>query len=238
VVIYISGILISVVLTLALLYFMFLEISPESIIDLGFINFLIDNPGPAFGGLIGMIAVSFLVVLPILMSIPSSIHTMLNQRKIKGKPIKVTGRVLQLTQGLTHTNIEVIYADHKRVFEVDNRVVSTPVNRGSDMTVVYDSKNKQNAYLDFFDQMIQESSSIAQSDTLFKLLEITPRFEVSKNSFELLGELHGGEFQGKKASLVYELARDEISRYQPGTLYPCVISGSTDNYTISILTQT
>lgn len=231
---FLLGLIISVLLALTLLYIMFMQSSPELILDLGFINFLVDNPGAAIGGLIGMVALTFTVILPVLASIPTNIKEIVEQRKLSSNPIKVIGQVLTLTRGSTHSSLELIYAMHKKTFQIDNRVLSPSIERGQRLTVFYDPKNKDNAYVDIVGSLEQENSSTKKSDTLFKLLEITPKFDVGPTSFELIGELYGDVFEQQKVSLICQLPRDEISRYAPGTLFPCVVSGSKANYTISI----
>lgn len=232
---YFSGFIIAVVLAFVLLYLVFMQNSPEQIIDLGFINFLLDNPGAALGALIGMLAVSFTVILPALTSIPKSIREFANQRRLSQLPIKVTGQVITSIRSVTHTSIEVTYAGVNNNFRVDNRLLSQNLARGSNLLVFYDPRNKANAYIDIIGSLEQDNSVITDSGTVFKLLEITPRFDINSNSFELIGELYGSDFEAQKASLVYEFSLAEVSHYTPGKLYPCTVHGAKGNYSISIL---
>ncbi|WP_028672078.1 hypothetical protein [Saccharospirillum impatiens] len=234
----IIGSALSMVLTLALMYFMFMQNSPPVILDLGFVNYLIKNAGAAIGGLIGMLALSFFAILPMLASIPATFKEMMSQRRLSRQPIQVTGKVVTATtEGLNHTLIRVSYAGQTNAFQVDNRVLMSAVERGTELTVFYDPKNKSNAYIDFIGSLEEDRSRIVQSGTVIKILEITPKFTVTPDSFEILGELHGGSFTAQKVSMVFELQREDLSRYSPGAILPCEVSGSTDNYSISILSS-
>lgn len=231
------GSIISLALALALLYFMFIQTSPGVILDLGFISYLSSNAGTALGGLIGMMALTFLVILPMLVKIPGTLREMLGQRRLRRQPEKTTGNVVSSTQGVDYTSIELTYSGHRQVFRIDNRVLTAPLEPGTELIVYYDPANKSNAYIDVLASLDQQHTHITQSDTLFKLLDITPRFDVSPQSFELVGELYGGSFDAQKASLVCQFNREELGRFTPGTLLPCIVSGSKDNYTISMVTS-
>lgn len=231
------GIMMSLVLALALLYFMFIQTSPSAILDLGFVSYLAGNAGTALGGLIGMMALTFFVILPMLAKIPGTVRETLNQRRFRRTPERTTGSVVNSTQGVDYTSIELTYLGHRQVFRIDNRVLTAPLEPGTELIVFYDPANKSNAYIDVLGSLDQQHTHITQSDTLFKLLEITPRFDVSPQSFELVGELYGGSFDAQKASLVCQFNREELGRFTPGTLLPCIVSGSKDNYTISMVTS-
>lgn len=231
------GFTISLVLALALLYVMFIQTSPSVILDLGFVSYLSDNAGTALGGLIGMVALTFVVVLPVLANIPGTIRKVRGQRRLRSQPIETLGTVISSTQNADHTLIELAYTGHRKAFPIDNRLFTAPIEPGTQFKVFYDPGNKNNAYVDVIGSYEQQHADITHSDTLFKLLKITPRFDVSPQSFELVGELYGGAFDAQKASLVCQVNREELSRFTPGRLLPCVVSGYKDNYSISMVTS-
>ena len=88
----VAGFMMSLVLALALLYFMFIQTSPSAILDLGFISYLSSNAGTALGGLIGMMALTFVVILPMLAKIPGNVRETLSQRRFR-RPLNTRSRL-------------------------------------------------------------------------------------------------------------------------------------------------
>lgn len=229
-----------------LLSFLYLKIFqsskfPDSILNGGFINFLIKNHQQIIGVMIGFMAASYFAFTPWLMNIPNSLNgTIINKSSsLKNEPVKTIGKIIEIHTTNKNTELSIHYDGNNKKFIINNKVIQDRLKVGDNITVFYDPKNTELAYLDFCNSLDldEKVQTIQDSDVLFKLIEITPRFDMGSNIFELLGEFHGGQYQGKKGSLIHEFPREDIAQYTPGSLFPCVISGTKNNYSIKLLTS-
>lgn len=232
----IISVILSIILTLVLIYFTFFQKLPESIQLEGFISFLNNKSalGGLIGGFIGMMALNLLVIMPFFSNLPGKITELITTKKFSSGPDKVSGRVTHLKNGTEYSIIEVLYNDHKKKFNMPNSLISNNINEGSSVTVFFDPNDIDNSYLDLSNTIKVTKKEITTPSTVFKLLELTPKFDLAPNSYEIIGEIYGGKLQGKKASLVYKLNGNEIKNLTPGKIYPCIISGESTDYSIDI----
>lgn len=231
------SLLVATVLFTIFIYFFFFRMYPQSTIDLGFIRFISSAPEGLIGGFIGMFVASYFSFTPSIMAIPEKLSTIKGNFKLSTQPIKTEGRIIGKNVTAESTELSIHYDGNRKVFNVNNKAIHGSIKVGDDITVYYDPNNTELPYLDFFKSLDEEIQTIQDSDVLFKLIDITPRFDMGNNIFELLGEFHGGQYQGKKGSLIHEFPREDIAQYTPGRLFPCVISGTKDNYSIQLLTS-
>ena len=232
----IFSIIISIILSLCLSYFLFFQRLPESMQLEGYINFLKnkDALGGLIGGFIGMMAIILTVVLPFLTNLPNMLHDYFNARKLSEKPLSSLGRVMHIKRNGENSILDVFYNNNTKSFDVPNALLTEGLSEGSSVTVLYDPNDIDNSYLDFSSNINNSTTEISNSNTVFKILELTPKFAITPKSYEIIGEIHGDKYQGQKASLIYELNNNELKTLVPGKIYPCFISGDNDNYRIDI----
>lgn len=232
----ILSIIISIFLSLCLSYFLFFQRLPESIQLEGFLNFLTnkDALGGLIGGFIGMMAIMLTVVLPFLKNLPSMFHDYFNARKLSEKPLSSLGRLMHIKRNGENSILDVFYNNHTKSFDVPNALLTENLSEGSSVTVLYDPNDINNSYLDLSSNINNSTTEISNSNTVFKILELTPKFAITPKSYEIIGEIHGDKYQGQKASLIYELNNNELKTLAPGKIYPCFISGNNNDYKIDI----
>lgn len=232
----IFSIIVSIFLSFCLSYFLFFQRLPESMQLEGYINFLTnkDALGGLIGGFIGMMALMLTIIIPFLTNLPSTIHTYLTTKKLSGKPKSSLGRIMYVNKGEDNSVLNVFYNNHTKSFDVPNALLTEDICEGSSVTVLYDPNDIENAYLDLSSDISNTVNEIENSNTVFKILELTPKFTVTPKSYEIIGEIHGGKYQGQKESLVYKLSNNELKTLVPGKIYPCFISGNNDDYRIDI----
>lgn len=232
----IFSIIISIFLSLCLSYALFFQRLPESMQLEGYINFLTNKNalGGLIGGFIGMMAIMLTVVIPFLTKFPSILHNFLNSKKLSEQPKSSVGRIMHINKNEGNSILDVFYSNHTKSFDVPNSLLTEDINEGSSVTVLYDPNDIDNSYLDLSSNINNTSTEITNSNTVFKVLELTPKFSITPKSYEIIGEIHGEKYQGQKASLIYELSNNELKILAPGKIYPCFISGDNDNYRIDI----
>jgi len=232
----IFSIIISIFLSLCLSYFLFFQRLPESMQLEGYLNFLTDKNalGGLIGGFIGMMAIMLTVVLPFLTNLPSMFHDYFNARKLSERPLSSLGRIMHMKKNGENSILEIFYKNHTKSFDVPNALLTEDLSEGSSVTVLYDPNDINNSYLDLSSNINNSTTEISNSNTVFKILELTPKFAITPKSYEIIGEIHGDKYQGQKASLIYELNNNELKTLVPGKIYPCFISGDNDNYRIDI----
>ena len=211
---------------------------PEAIQIQGYISYITQASSAFFGTYIGAFAASFFAFSPAIMKIPKHLLGLKNRFILSSDPVNSNGKVINIQASKNHTDLTILYNSHEKTFNVDNRAIITPLSKGDEVTVFYDPNNPDIAYLDFHYANEELKSSFKESETLFKLLDITPRFDINRDSFELSGEIHGGEYQGRKASIIHDFPRAEAHKLIPGTLFQCIITGNENNYNIQLITST
>lgn len=224
----------SALMSFSLVYFIFFLSLPESIKINGFINFLMskDAIGGLIGGFIGMMALNLIVILPFLITLPQKIRETINSQKLKKLPIKTIGKILNIERKSNTSILDISFNNYRKSFSVPNILTTDNLNSNRCVTVFYDPSNPENSYLDLI--IDSKTPSENPENSVFKLLEINPKFDVSSNSYQLIGEIHSESFKGQKASLVYELDNKMLSSIIPGKIFPCTVSGMTNNYNIDI----
>lgn len=210
---------------------------------------LIDTFKMAFPVLIGLqgglFAVSYFVIIPFFMEIISN-----NQENKKSNstynsketPIKITGEI-QSIEIIKANNykIDITYADTNKIFTNIDIDTSLEFKVGSNITVFYNPKNKQESYIDPYDEIKRNNSSSvshgksnSELNTAFKLLEINPLFEIGEYVFQLTGEVHGGGFSGEKVSLTESLNKHDLPKLTPGKIFSCNIHKDKNELFISL----
>ena len=232
---YVISLFLATTITFLYSYFLLFDKMPESIQVNGYIHYIMKAPSAFFGAFIGAYAASFFAFSPTIMKIPGHLLSSKGRFTMSSEPIKAIGKLISKNVTQSHTNLLIQYDNRQTMFSVDNRVISCPLSNGNEVVVYYDPNKPELAYIDFYQINEITESNIKKSETLFKLLDITPKFDISKNSFELLGEIYGGDYQGKKASMIISLPREEIAHYTPGKLLPCIINGTKNDYSIQLL---
>lgn len=232
----IFSIIISILLSLCLSYFLFFQRLPESMQLEGFLKFLAnkDALGGLIGGFIGMMAVMLTVVSPFLKNLSNKFHNFLNSRKLSDQPLSSLGRIIHINKNEENSILDVFYHNHTKSFDVPNALLTEDISEGNSVTVLHDPNDIDNSYLDLSSNMSNTTTETTNSNTVFKILELTPKFAITPKSYEITGEIHGNNYQGQKASLVYELNNNELKTLVPGKIYPCFISGDKDDYRIDI----
>ena len=230
------SIIISIILSLCLSYFLFFQRLPESMQLEGYINFLKnkDALGGLIGGFIGMMAIMLTIVIPFLSNLPSMFHDYFNARKLSEQPLSSLGRIMHIKKNGENSILDVFYKNHTKTFDVPNALLTEDICEGSTVAVLHDPNDIDNSYLDLSSNINNSTTEISNSNTAFKLLELTPKFDITPKSYEVIGEIHGDKYQGQKASLIYELNNNELKTLVPGKIYPCFISGNNNDYKIDI----
>ena len=236
--IFILSSILSLILSFLFIYFVFFLSQPEYIRINGFINFLMtkDALGGLIGGFIGMMALNLIVIFPFLISLPTTIHKWITAKKFSSKPNKASGKILNIIEKPDLTILDITYNQIRKSFEIPSILLTNEIKETMTVVVFYDPSSPSNSYLDLLDNSNDNNSIKINSDTnaVFKLLEITPKFDITSKSYELIGEIHSDKFKGQKASLIYELKNQDLNILIPGKIYPCSVSGSTNNYNIDI----
>jgi hypothetical protein len=231
---YIISFLIAVVILFLYSYFFFFDKMPESIQIHGYINYMTKAPSAFFGGFIGIFAASFFSFTPAVMKFPGYILSLKDRFKLSSDPIKSTGKIISKKVNHNNTNLVIQYSVHQKEFSVDNRVLTNSLSIGDEVTVFYDPNNPQLAYIDFHLESEELALNIKESKTIFKLLDITPRFDLSPNSFELTGELYGEKYNKQKSSFIHSFQSNDIEDLVPGKLLPCLITKTEDSFSIQL----
>jgi hypothetical protein len=191
-------------------------------------------PSAFFGGFIGIFAASFFSFTPAVMKFPGYILSLKDRFKLSSDPIKSTGKIISKKVNHNNTNLVIQYSVHQKEFSVDNRVLTNSLSIGDEVTVFYDPNNPQLAYIDFHLESEELALNIKESKTIFKLLDITPRFDLSPNSFELTGELYGEKYNKQKSSFIHSFQSNDIEDLVPGKLLPCLITKTEDSFSIQL----
>ncbi len=230
--------ILSLILTFSISYFIFFLELPESIKIDGFISFLMtkDAFGGLIGGVIGMMALNLILIMPLLISLPNTIHSFITAKKLKKAPKQATGKILSIDIGTKSSTLDISYINHRKLFKVPNSLLTNEIRDIKNVTVFYDPSDPNNSYIDLIPKShdAQNTETKGGSNSVFKLLELTPKFDLTPSSYELIGEIHSAKFKGQKASLVYELKNKDLNALVPGKIFPCAVSGSTDDYSIDI----
>ena len=236
--IFILSSILSLILSFLFIYFAFFLSQPEYIRINGFINFLMtkDALGGLIGGFIGMMALNLIVIFPFIITLPSTVHKFVTEKKFGSKPNKTTGKILNIVEKSDLTILDITYNEIRKSFEIPSILITKEIKEAMTVVVFYDPSTPSNSYLDLLSNANNNSSITSNRDTnsVFKLLEITPKFDITPKTYELIGEIHSEDFKGQKASLIYELKNQDLNTLTPGKIYPCSVSGSTNNYNIDI----
>ena len=236
--IFILSSILSLILSFLFIYFAFFLSQPEYIRINGFINFLMtkDALGGLIGGFIGMMALNLIVIFPFIITLPSTVHKFVTEKKFGSKPNKTTGKILNIVEKSDLTILDITYNEIRKSFEIPSILLTKEIKEAMSVVVFYDPSTPSNSYLDLLSNVNDNSSITSNRDTnsVFKLLEITPKFDITTKTYELIGEIHSEDFKGKKASFVYKLEQQDLDKIVPGKIYPCSISGNIDNYSIDI----
>ncbi len=230
--------IISITLTVIITYFLIFNSLPESIRELGYFHHLMRTPNIPFGMITGFMAASYFALVPFIFLIPVKLKEIKSTTTLTNKPIKTTGHINNIDIGENEIGVDIHYNDTRKVFKINKKALQKELEVGDSITVYYDPKKPSQAYLDL-SHLPEDSqaSNIGKADTLFKLLNITPKFNIHKNAFELLGEIYGEDFQGKESSIILNLSREELTHYTPGKLFPCLITGTKNDYSIQLMTS-
>jgi hypothetical protein len=201
----------------------------------GYITFILASPNSLIGIIIGAFTTSLFVIAPAIMKWPTEYIGFQNRLIFSSDPIKATGIITNIISDEADTKISVSYNSTEHEFNLDNRALNSNLSQGDSVTVFYENGNPEKAYLDFYSKEEKIAPNKSEQGTLFKLIDITPRFDLSDSLFELTGELHGGDLQGRKVSIMHGFDANEIHNYTPGKLFPCSITGSDNDYKISLI---
>jgi hypothetical protein len=230
----IISLIVAIIIFFLYTYFMIFNRMPESIQVQGYLNYITQSPSGFLGAFIGSLAASFFAFTPSIMKIPKSLFNLTNKFTLTAEPIKSIGKVTNKKSHTTHTTLAIQYDGNQKEFNIDNRVFIKPISVSDEVTVFYDPNDPQLAYIDFHLESEELVLNIKESKTLFKLLDITPRFDLSPNSFELTGELYGEKYNKQKSSFIHSFQSNDIVDLVPGKLLPCLITKTEDSFSIQL----
>lgn len=215
---------------------------PASITNLGYINFMATNTGALIGGLAGALMASYFAFTPSLLGYIKKFKKNNDKLSFPSPPKSTTGQVTHKQTFGNNTTLNVVYDNHQKNFELDSRVVPSHIQKNSQVSVFYDPNDKNKSYLDLNTTNPQQTMYSSPNqllnepnfDAVFKLIEITPKFDLGNGNYELIGELFGEGFNGDKSSLIAQFQHDQLSTLIPGKLFPCIVSGEKENLSIQL----
>lgn len=228
--------LISVIITFLISYsFQFVNMHDEYR-DLGYLNHLYENSNMIFGLLIGSFMGLFFAITPMLLKLPSITKNILTQLHMSDTPIKAIGRVINVEIENNITLITVSYSGYSKTFSVDRKLVEDEFDEGDQIVVFYDKEDKKKSYLDIFykNQNTNEIKNQNSDKTVFKLIDISPNYELGLDFYEITGEIFGREYNGKKAKFSHPFYNKDLSTLTPGRVIPCTIEGTGNDLSISL----
>lgn len=230
------SVLISIIITFLISYNVQFLNMHEEYRELGYLNHLYENSNMIFGLLIGSFMGLFFSITPTILQLPSIIKNRLTQLQMSDAPIKAIGRVINLAIENDITLITVSYSGYSKTFSVDRKLVEDKVAEGEQIVVFHDKKDKKKAYLDIFNnnQDISEKKHQSNDKTVFKLIDISPNYELGLDFYEITGEIFGREYNGKKAKFSHPFYNKDLSTLIPGRVIPCTIEGTGNDLSISL----
>lgn len=157
--------------------------------------------------------------------------------------------VERFDSGVDSVDLEVSYAGVKRIFNIDRRYFDlSGIVSGSRIGVFYDRKNPRKGYLDLHSitsgcdqnhQDVQDLNNIkeyrmldssmdvvTQPNAVFKVTELSPRFEQKPNTYAITGEVIGGGFTGKTFTVEKVIPQQFLQHVLPGMVIPCHVDTS------------
>jgi hypothetical protein len=210
---------------------------------------LTDHLSTAFPVLFGLqggfFAASYFVIIPFFINAFSNYNIKKDSNssyKSMKEPIKTAGEVRLIEKNNENYNINIFYAGVLKEFKKIDIDKSFIFSNGDSITVHYNPTNKQESYLDPYDQTgnmsidhdTTPSFDQKKYNTVFKLLELNPIFHNKENMFELTGEVHGGKLSGQKVSLTEKINKNDLSKLIPGKVFPCHIHENGNELSISL----
>ena len=233
-----TSLILACLITFGFTYFIFFGNLPDPLKEQGYLSLMLTQPAGFVGGFIGAYIASYYSFSPAVLTIPARLQESLGKFTLSTQPIKTNGRINSIEKQLHTTILTIAYDGHTKAFTLDNEVFHTPLTKGQSIVIFYDPNKKDQAYLDLLadsTEKTQTIESISSSDTMFKLLEITPEFSLGTGMYEVFGEIYGEKYEGQKAKFAHQFGIDDLSSLIPGRILPCRINGNGDNLSISLI---
>jgi hypothetical protein len=174
-------------------------------------------------------------VYPFIQNIIQSIKSNQKTTKTNYTPEITKGTISSIVTGKDTIEITVKYNNITKIFFYPVGTIETKIFTGKNINVHYNQNDFEESYLDFYSihDSTKEKEPLSTNASI-KVIEINPKFNIQVNLFEIIGELYNDQYNGQKTSIKQVLSSSEASEFIPGRIFPCTITKSNDELTISI----